>query len=126
MLILLVEDHEDTSRAMATLLRFSGHEVVVAGNGAEALEHYATREAPDSRPFDCAVVDLGLPDTTGTELMRSLLRMRKVPGIALTGSTSPADIAECVAAGFSLHLPKPVAIEDLEAALSRVTAAKNH
>lgn len=120
MLILLVEDHEDTSRAMATLLRFSGHEVLVAASGQEALELHTN----DTRPIDCAVVDLGLPDTTGTELMRSLLQIRKVPGIALTGSTAPADIAECVAAGFSLHMPKPVAIEDLEAALAKVAGGR--
>ena len=120
MLILLVEDHEDTSRAMATLLRFSGHEVVVAGTGAEAERAFHERCQDGVVPFDCAVVDIGLPDVTGTELMRSLLRRRPVPGIALTGSTAPSDVAECIAAGFSLHLPKPVAIEDLEAAITRV------
>ena len=105
---------------MATLLRFSGHEVVIAATGAEAECAFSERCQHGVVPFDCAVVDLGLPDMTGTELMRSLLRRRPLPGIALTGSTAPSDVAECIAAGFSVHLPKPVAIEDLEAAIARL------
>ncbi|QOV91503.1 response regulator [Humisphaera borealis] len=119
MRILLVEDHEDTSRAMATLLRFAGHEVVVAATGAEAERAFDACGKDGVPPFDCAVVDLGLPDTTGTELMRSLLRRGRIPGVALTGSTAPEDIAACLEAGFTLHVAKPVLFEDLEAAIAR-------
>lgn len=121
MLILLVEDHDDTSRAMATLLRFSGHEVITAATGEAAEKLYRERCQPGNEPFHCVVIDLGLPDTTGQQLLRALLRHRPVSAIALTGSTAPQDIAECKAAGFHLHLPKPVDIEDLEAAIQSLT-----
>jgi len=119
MFILLVEDHEDTSRAMATLLRFAGHEVVVASDAAQALVA-VDQQREGERQFDTAVVDLGLPDMTGIDLMKKLRARRPIKGIALTGSTAPADIQSCIAAGFSLHLPKPVTIEELEQALQKL------
>src|SRR5688572_4610397 len=120
MLILLIEDHDDTRLAMKTLLGLSGHDVVDAEDGGQAIAALEARVAQDLPPFDCAVVDLGLPDTTGTELMRELLTRVPIKGIALTGSTSPSDIAECKAAGFSFHLPKPVTIEELEETLAKL------
>ena len=121
MLILLVEDHEDTRRAMATLLGLSGHVVTPVGDGAEALATVDGRKTDGHPPFDCAVIDLGLPDIAGTDLMRKLLARGPVVGIALTGSTAPADIARCREAGFAQHIPKPVTIEQLEEALERVS-----
>ena len=120
MLILLVEDHEDTRRAMATLLSLSGHVVELAADGAEAMASVDARQANGRPPFDCAVIDLGLPDIGGTELMRKLLARGPLVGIALTGSTAPDDVARCREAGFAQHVPKPVTIEQLEAALARV------
>ena len=120
MLILLVEDHDDTRRAMTTLLGLSGHSVTPAADGAEALATVDGRRSEGHPPFDCAVIDLGLPDIAGTELMRELLARGPVVGIALTGSTAPADIARCRAAGFAQHIPKPVTIEQLEEALAKL------
>lgn len=119
MFILLVEDHEDTNRAMATLLRFAGHKVVIAADAHQAIQEFDAHFTGGS-PFDCAVIDLGLPDLTGVELMKRLRERHPVPGIALTGSTSPDDVAECLAAGFAVHLPKPVTIEELEGAIQKL------
>jgi CheY-like chemotaxis protein len=114
MLILLVEDHEDTRRALAMLLRYSNHEVVAVTCAREALE------AASVRAFDCALIDLGLPDTPGTELMGQLAQRGLTRGIAMTGSTLPADVARCREAGFGMHLPKPVSIDELDAALGQM------
>lgn len=114
MLILLVEDHDDARRALATLLGFGGHSVIQAKNGADALA------ATESKTVDCAVIDLGLPDISGLELLRQLLARGPLKAIALTGNTSPVDIAECREAGFLIHLPKPVTIEHLEEALKQL------
>lgn len=119
MFILLVEDHEDTSRAMATLLRFAGHDVVVASNAAQALREFDS-QTHSGRGFDSVIIDLGLPDMTGVDLMRHLRSRQPVKGIALTGSTAPSDVADCIAAGFALHLPKPVTLEELEQALQKL------
>lgn len=116
MRILLVEDHDDTRHAMATLLSLSGHQVHAVGTGEEAKAAFAD----GAGPFDCAVIDLGLPDMAGTDLMTDLSRQAPIKAIALTGSTTPEDVQRCTDAGFVLHLPKPIAIEDLEAALARL------
>lgn len=113
--ILLVEDHDDARRALATLLGFSGHTVIQAKNGADALS------AMEGKTVDCAVIDLGLPDISGLDLLSQLLTRGPLKAIALTGNTSPADIAECREAGFLIHLPKPVTIEDLEEALKQLS-----
>ena len=135
MRILLVEDHEDTRRALAALLRISGHDVTDVASGEAALACHQpvaptkadpadTAQPNDaavrSPSFDCALIDLGLPDMSGAELMPRLLERGLKKGIALTGSNSPADIAECKRAGFTIHLVKPVTIEELNAALKRL------
>ena len=118
MLLLLVEDHDDTRRAMETLLKLSGHQVTAVSSGSEALDAVAVH------PFDCAIVDLGLPDMSGTELFPQILRHRVMPGIALTGSTGPADVDRCKAAGFTCHLAKPVSFDDLDAVLARIATGR--
>ena len=117
MFILLVEDHDDTRRAMVALLRLGGHAVTAVATGHEAIAAVAS-----DGPFDCALVDLGLPDTPGTDLMRRLKVCGLHKGIALTGSVLPADLARCREAGFAMHLPKPAGIEEIEATLAKVAA----
>src|SRR4051812_17979371 len=105
MRILLVEDHDDTRNAMATLLTLSSHQVLQAASGEEAIE------LAEQSAFDCAVIDLGLPDMAGTQLMELLLQRGPLKAIALTGATTPEDVQRCTAAGFALHMPKPISIE---------------
>ena len=117
MRILLVEDHEDTRKAMSALLRITGHHVVDAGDGHAALAAAADGSAGG---FDCAVIDLGLPDQDGIKLLGELRSRGIAKAIALTGSTAPDDVAACRAAGFTCHLSKPVTIEELNAALGKL------
>ena len=63
--VLLVEDHPDTARTLARLLTSSGYKVQTAHSVASALQ------LADAEPFDVVVSDIGLPDATGYELMRS-------------------------------------------------------
>jgi signal transduction histidine kinase len=112
--ILLVEDHEDTLKAMARLLRRLNHEVTTAATVEEA------RSAADAGIFDLLISDVGLPDGTGLQLMQDLLSSRPIKGIALTGYGSEADVEKTLQAGFSSHLTKPINFPDLEAAIMRV------
>jgi CheY-like chemotaxis protein len=57
---------------------------------------------------DLIVSDLGLPDADGLELMPQLQAQLRVPAIALTGFSSEVDQKKTLAAGFALHLTKPV------------------
>ena len=116
--ILLVEDHTDTALMMQRLLARRGYAVTVATTLAEAMQ------AVESRTFDLLLSDLGLPDGSGLDLMRLLAsRTPKLPGIALSGYGMPEDARKSLDAGFLAHIPKPIAVERLWAAIDRALAA---
>ena len=75
----------------------------------------------DDEPFDLLLSDLGLPDGSGLDLMRSLRdRGLKVPGIAISGFGQKQDLARSRSAGFLSHLTKPVSLDDLKRAIDEV------
>jgi CheY-like chemotaxis protein len=113
--ILVVEDHEDSARAMARLLHREGHSVTTASSFADALA-----AAARLRRIDVLVSDITLPDGNGCALLRLLMeRTVGAPthAIALTGHTENHWIEECRRAGFQRFLLKPVVFEELLAAL---------
>jgi signal transduction histidine kinase len=114
--VLLVEDHEETLEIMAKLLARLGYEVTKASTIKAAL--MAARD----KHFDLLISDLGLPDGSGYELMRSLHAGNHLRGIALTGYGMSEDIQLSHEAGFAEHLVKPVDLKKLEEAMARVLA----
>ena len=115
--ILLVEDHADTAAAMKRLLSRRGYKVQMANTVNDALK------LAESSSFDLLISDIGLPDGTGLELMQQLQEKRPVRGIALTGFGMEEDIERSHAAGFTEHLTKPISLQQLQAAIDRVTTA---
>jgi signal transduction histidine kinase/CheY-like chemotaxis protein len=114
--ILLVEDHDDTSRVLARLLRNAGHAVEQADTAASAFETFR------NSTFDLIISDLGLPGENGTSLMRRLRALQpSLPGICLSGYGMEEDLRACREAGFAEHLTKPVDVQRLHAAITRVT-----
>jgi CheY-like chemotaxis protein len=105
--ILLVEDDRDSLLALARLLTLTGHRPLPAGTAAEALRLAASQRC------DVVVSDVGLPDRSGLELMRELAALYRLPGIAVSGYTEPADVKECERAGFARHLNKPLDFQQL-------------
>ncbi len=112
--ILLVEDHEDTARIMARLLRQWGYTVATAGTVADALKR------AEQVQFDLLVSDLGLPDGSGLEIARRL--RGRVRAVALSGYGTDEDVRASLEAGFSEHLTKPVSIQTLRAAVNKLLA----
>lgn len=108
--ILLVEDHEDTARAMTWLLKRHGHEVRVAGTVQDAVTEAGRAEV------DLLISDIGLPDGTGLDVIRRMPR-KGIPAIALTGFGMENDVARSLEAGFTEHLTKPVNFQKLEAVI---------
>jgi len=106
--LLLVEDHEDTNRALTNMLRRRGYEVIPAKDVHSALD-IAT-----SKQFDVLVSDIGLPDGSGLDLLKALRAKREVFGIALSGYGMEEDIRRSGEAGFSHHLVKPVDVNKLD------------
>ena len=105
--ILLVDDHRESLELLARLLRKCGHSVQTATRMDEAL-----RDVRRSR-FDLLVSDIGLPDGSGTEIMRAIRAEQGVPGIALTGYGEDDNVRACEEAGFAARLLKPVVFERL-------------
>lgn len=116
--ILVVDDHDDTRRVLANLLRAKGHEVLTAMNVASALETLS-RESTD-----VLLSDIGLPDGTGYDLMERAKALQPLIGIALSGFGTAEDKSRATESGFAHHLIKPVNVDQLEAALVRVTSRR--
>jgi len=110
--LLLVEDHIDTLRTFARILRQKGFDVQEATTVSEAIE--------SSRSGDLLLSDIALPDGDGRDLMRRL-RERNIPGIAISGFGSAQDREEYRRAGFAESLVKPVDVDQLIGAIRRVT-----
>jgi CheY-like chemotaxis protein len=112
--LLVVEDHIDSAELLAELLEHSGHSVRVATTVSDAIA-LASEE-----PFDIVLSDVGLPDATGYELMEQLRDRFAMKGIAMTGSGRQQDVDAGRAAGFSVHLTKPVSLSRLQQAIDEV------
>jgi CheY-like chemotaxis protein len=111
--LLLVEDHVDTLRTFARVLRHKGFEVQEATTVSDALASW--------KPGDLLLSDIALPDGDGRDLMRKL-SARGIPGIAISGFGTARDREEYRQAGFAESLVKPVDVQDVINAIGRVTA----
>jgi CheY-like chemotaxis protein len=117
--ILFVEDHDSTRDVLSRILRRSGHEVHVAGSGAEALDIVSS-----AGRFDVLISDIGLPDQSGFELMRTIKARYDLPGIALSGYGMEEDVRMSLEAGFERHLTKPIDLRSLQTAIRETVAAR--
>lgn len=117
MRILLVDDSDDVLLIMREPLELEGAVVSAAASARLALE------VLESGQFDLLLSDVGMPQIDGYALMRTIRRKpqwREIPAIALTGFGSKDDVRAAVAAGFSAHISKPVAIDELLQIVSKL------
>jgi len=112
--VLLVEDQPELLRALRINLRARQYDVLTARTGREALAVAA------SNPPDAVILDLGLPDIDGTEVIVELRRWSKAPIIVLSGRTSPGDKIGALDVGADDYVTKPFAMAEL---LARLRAA---
>ena len=112
--ILIVEDEADLVRALRINLRARHYQVQTAGTGQEALT-LAT-----SHPPDAIILDLGLPDIDGTEVIIELRQWYHGPIIVLSGRTSPGDKIGALDVGADDYVTKPFAMAELLARLRAV------
>ncbi len=112
--VLLVDDEPQLLRALGINLRARGYQVHTAATGAEALR-VAARHRPDA-----VVLDLGLPDLDGVEVIAGLRGWTTVPIVVLSARRELADKVEALDAGADDYLIKPFAIDEL---LARLRAA---
>jgi len=114
--ILLVEDHQDTRRALSRLLTHFGHRVVTTGTVATA------KQIVGSDQIDVLLCDIGLPDGSGYEVAAQARAKRRIKAIALTGFGTEKDVLRSKEAGFDFHLVKPVNFQELQSVLDQLAA----
>ena len=112
--ILLVEDEPALIRALRINLRARDYEVDMASAGRAALAMAARR------PPDAVILDLGLPDVDGIEVIRELRHWSRAPVIVLSGRAGPGDKIGALDAGADDYVTKPFAMEELLARLRAV------
>jgi PAS domain S-box-containing protein len=120
--VLIVEDETDTLDMLSASCEARGYVVRRARSAAEALE-IASRE-----DFDIMISDIGMPEMDGIQLLHELLQLPgrdQLRAIALSGYASQKDVAESLAAGFSLHLSKPVDPAELAQAVENLLLFSN-
>jgi two-component system KDP operon response regulator KdpE len=112
--ILVVEDEPALLRALRINLRARGYEALTVQAGRPALVQ-ATQRGPDA-----VILDLGLPDIDGIDLIRELRSVTSAPVIVLSGRTGPGDKIGALDAGADDYVTKPFSMEEL---LARLRAA---
>ena len=112
--ILVVDDHNDTRSLLSRLLSKRGHEVLTADCAGAALKIL------DEGRFDVLISDIGLPDSSGYELMREAKYRQPLKGIALSGFGMEEDVRRSVEAGFDFHLTKPLDFQQLQSRLQEL------
>ncbi|HWQ72007.1 MAG TPA: PAS domain S-box protein [Desulfitobacteriaceae bacterium] len=115
--ILVIEDIPDIAEILCSLLGCQGHEVIAALNGPEGIS-----KAKEFQP-EVVICDIGLPGMNGYEVAGSLRSDKEFKDtflIALSGYAQPDDLEQSRAAGFNVHLAKPVELSILQQTLSKI------
>ncbi len=107
--VLVVDDEPQLLRVLRINLRARNYEVDTAADGAAALA------AAARHPPDLVILDLGLPDVDGTEVIESLRGWSRVPIIVLSGRADPAGKVHALDAGADDYVTKPFHMDELMA-----------
>jgi signal transduction histidine kinase len=122
--VLVMDDEPDTRDLVETVLSHSGAQVTAVPSTAEALE------ALDRLRPDVLISDIGVPGEDGYSLMRKVRarepeRGGQMPALALTAYARTEDRVQALAAGFQMHVAKPVDPTELVAAVASLAGRKN-
>jgi two-component system KDP operon response regulator KdpE len=113
--VLVVDDEPQILRALRINLRARHYEVHTATTGADALRTAA------EHPPDLVVLDLGLPDMDGVEVIHGLRGWSSTPIVVLSGRTDSTDKVEALDAGADDYVTKPFGVDELLARMRAVS-----
>jgi two-component system KDP operon response regulator KdpE len=113
--VLIVEDERPLLRALAMNVTARGYDVTEADSGAKALAAAATGEP------DVIILDLGLPDISGLEVIRAVRAYASTPIIVLSARTGSGDKVAALDLGADDYVTKPFSIDELLARLRAAT-----
>jgi two-component system KDP operon response regulator KdpE len=112
--VLVVDDEPQILRALRINLRVRQYEVFTAASGAEALA------VASHHPPDLVILDLGLPDLSGIDVIQGLRGWTTAPIVVLSGRADSADKVEALDVGADDYVTKPFSMDEL---LARMRAA---
>lgn len=117
--VLLVEDEPGLADSLKTELEFSEMQVILAGDGKQALDYFAQYETQ----IDLIILDWMLPKVDGFSVLRRIRKTSQVPIIMLTARSYIGDKVAGLTGGADDYLTKPFEIEEL---LARIEVALRH
>jgi two-component system KDP operon response regulator KdpE len=117
--VLVVDDEPQILRALRVNLAARSYQVVTAGTGKQALD-VAAREHPD-----LIVLDLGLPDMDGVDVIRELRIWSPVPIVILSGRLNSSEKIRALDAGADDYVTKPFNVDELAARVRAVTRRRS-
>ncbi|MCY0879540.1 MAG: response regulator transcription factor [Firmicutes bacterium] len=117
MTILVIDDEAQIRRVLKVLLQAQGYRVAEASTGADGLV-----QAFAAHP-DCILLDIGLPDLSGFEVLKSIRRQSSVPIIMLTIRDAEQDKVQALDLGADDYVSKPFGAREL---LARIRVALRH
>lgn len=115
--ILIVEDECSISNFISTILNANGFDVIVAHSGQEAYS-MITSHCPDA-----VILDLGLPDMDGMNIIKAVREWSKLPIVVVSARTHESDKVEALDAGADDYITKPFGTSEL---LARIRTAIRH
>jgi two-component system KDP operon response regulator KdpE len=119
MKILVADDDAQLQRALRITLASRGYDVVAARDGAEAIELAASAHP------DLLLLDLGMPNVDGMDVIRAVRAWSNVPILVLSGRTDSAEKVEALDAGADDYVTKPFAMDELLARIRARARATN-
>ncbi|MGE4354182.1 MAG: response regulator [Oscillospiraceae bacterium] len=115
--ILLVEDEQSIINFVSAVLTANGYDVIIARNGVQA-QSLVTSYCPD-----LVILDLGLPDMDGIDIIRFIRSWTKLPIIVVSARTQERDKVEALDLGADDYITKPFGTSEL---LARIRTAMRH
>jgi len=112
--VLVVDDDETIRRTLRINLRARGYDVEEVASGRDALSTF------EDAPPDLVILDLGLPDVDGVEVLRRLRRTSQVPVVVLSARHQSDDKVEALDEGADDYVTKPFGMDEL---MARVRSA---
>ena len=117
--VLVVDDDRDSVDLFARVIRATGAELQTAMSTAEAMQIF------DDWSPDVLVSDIEMPGEDGYALIRRVRQKSTVPAVAVTAYSRVEDRVRLLAAGYTMHVPKPVEPAELIAVLASITHRTN-
>jgi Response regulators consisting of a CheY-like receiver domain and a winged-helix DNA-binding domain len=113
--ILIADDDPQILRALRVMLGARGYDIVLARTGAQALSAAAAQHP------DLVMLDLGMPELNGIEVIEALRGWTTVPILVVSGRTDSADKVDALDAGADDYVTKPFAADELLARIRALT-----